>query len=423
MQLLNKQMESIQPASQHRIVVFELAAGGHHPMYIKHLVRHWHQERLPGTLQVVVSPEFVERHPTIVSMTLETAQSSIQFTGITVEEYAHFKNQKSLISKSFAEWDLFCRYASQLQATYGLLMYFDSLQIPLLLGKKSPCPVAGIYFRPTFHYSEFANYKPTGRDRIRQWRQKWLLRLILRKPQLNTLFCLDPFVIKQIEQFSDRVKVLPLADPVQPHQSDRIATDQLQHELGIDHERTIFLMLGEMNGRKGIHQVCEAIQSLPSAESQRIGLILAGPINLSEKAAITDKIHQVSSQSEAQVIVCDRYIQEAQIQQFYELADVVLATYQRHVGMSSILLHAAAAQTPVIASDFGLMGELVHRYGLGIAVDAEDSSAIARSISEVLEGANKKCDHHKMQQFASQNLVEKFVETLVSDFFSQTQKL
>ncbi|NDJ18731.1 glycosyltransferase [Myxacorys almedinensis] len=419
MPLLDQGVDStIQTASDRCIVVFDLASSGHHPVYIQHLVSHWRQNHLPGTLQIVVSPEFINRHPKVVSLALETAQSQIQFTAITAEEYAHYQSQTSLISRSFAEWNLFCRYASQLQATYGLLMYFDSLQVPLLLGKKPPCPVGGIYFRPTFHYSEFANYKPAHTDRIRQWRQKLLLRLILRKPEVDTLFCLDPFVVKQIEQFGEPVRVVPLADPVQLHMCDRTVAEQLRQELGIGRDRTVFLMLGELSARKGMHQVFEAISALPSAARQRVCLVLAGAICVSERAEIEAGIQQVS-QSATQIIVCDRYIREPQ--PFFEMADVVLAPYQRHVGMSSILVHAAAVQKPVIASDFGLMGELVRRYQLGLAVDAEKPGAIAQSILEALDGLDRQCDRQKMEHFVNQNLAENFVKTLSDQLLNQTQ--
>ena len=43
-------------------MLFDLVSTGHHLQYLSQLARYWHRVRPPGTLELVVSREFVERH-------------------------------------------------------------------------------------------------------------------------------------------------------------------------------------------------------------------------------------------------------------------------------------------------------------------------------------------------------------------------
>ncbi|KAM3094359.1 glycosyltransferase [Phormidesmis sp. 146-35] len=423
MQQLDSPRSAIDPSTQKldtpKLLLFDLAASGHHPVYIQYLVRDWVEQQRPGTLHVVVSPQFFDRHADITALAYETSDSRVQFTAISEREFAQFEQQKSLLSKSFAEWHLLCNYASQLQATQALLMYFDTCQIPLVAGRRAPCPIAGIYFRPTFHYSRFADYHPTWQDTLRQWRQKRLLTLILRNPQLKTLFSLDAFAVPQIQQCNPRVKVLPLADPVQPHHPQPEATAQLRQDLGIAPDRQVLLLFGELNRRKGIYQILTAMSALPPELGQQICLLLAGPLPLADKPAIVAQIQQLQQTTSVQVILNDQYIKGDAVQRYFELADNVLATYQRHVGMSSILLHAAAAQKPVLSTDYGLMGELVRHYELGLVVDASQPEAIAQGVTDWLQGSDRlKHNAAKMQEFVNQNLAGQFVDTILQTLLS-----
>jgi glycosyltransferase involved in cell wall biosynthesis len=95
------------------------------------------------------------------------------------------------------------------------------------------------------------------------------------------------------------------------------------------------------------------------------------------------------------------------------MADVILAPYQRHVGMSGILLLAAAAQKPVLSSNYGLMGEIVRRYELGLTVDSTEPKEIAKGLTRFLvEDSDKLCDRAKMKSFAEQNSAEEFARVI-----------
>ncbi|MEM7590557.1 MAG: glycosyltransferase family 1 protein, partial [Cyanobacteria bacterium P01_A01_bin.83] len=151
-----------QKSSCDRLLLFDLSVGGHHPGYILHLIRYLQEHNLSGYLDIVVLPEFMEHHSDVVNEGKKTNQSQINFVPISSKERAELASRSNFFSRkklSFQEWNLFCKYAKLLQSTQALLMYFDTYQLPILLGKRPSCPTSAIYFRPRFHYHEFDNHQ------------------------------------------------------------------------------------------------------------------------------------------------------------------------------------------------------------------------------------------------------------------------
>jgi glycosyltransferase involved in cell wall biosynthesis len=183
--------------------------------------------------------------------------------------------------------------------------------------------------------------------------------------------------------------------------------------LGILPDRTVFLLFGSLDGRKGIHQLLEALQLMPDALGQRLCLLLVGKIDPADKPQVDARMTALAQAQSVQIIVQDTFIPDAAIDAYFRRADVILAPYQRHVGMSAILVRAAGAQKPVLSSSYGLMGELTRRYRLGLAVDSTVPDEIAQGLMRFLsESPLTFCDHASMQQFAIQNSVETFTKTI-----------
>jgi glycosyltransferase involved in cell wall biosynthesis len=395
-------------------LLFDLSSGGHHVNFIKYLVYYWSETHPSAELHIVVAPDFLDRHPELVALSYTTNFSKIQFTAISIDEFSQVKRQKSLIRQSWAEWAVFCQYASKLKATQAVLMYMDTFQIPLALVSKVPCQISGIYFRPAFHYGRFATYQPTWGDRVREWRQKLLLAQILRHPQFKTLFSMDPFAVPVIEQFKGRTNVLPLEDPISLHQPDPSVVEELRLNLSIESNRRVFLLFGKISHRKGVLQVLEAIQRLSPTMSQRVCLLVVGCIDTNDRPQIQAKLAELSD-CPAQIIVYDRYFTDLEVQAYLEIADIVLAPYQRHVGTSSIMLQAAAAQKPVLASNYGLMGEFVRQHELGLAIDASNVQQLSQGIVACLGTDAKIGNSEKMKEFADQNLWQKYAKTIITE--------
>ncbi|HCF26064.1 MAG TPA: glycosyl transferase family 1, partial [Cyanobacteria bacterium UBA11049] len=368
-----------------------------------------------GSLDIVVSPKFLQEHSDVVKLATEINKKDINFVAITREEEANLKLRTSGINRNlraFQEWQLFCKYADLLKSTQCLIMYFDPYQLPLAVGMKVPCSFSGIYFRPTFHYPSFSHYIPSWKNRLQQWKEKFILSRVLRHPQLKTLFCLDPFAVKQINNFAPQPKAIYLPDPVLVDKNE-CQLKNLRETLEINPSKKVFLLFGSLNGRKGIYQLLDAIQLLPSALCEQICLVFVGEANPTDKASIAAKVAATCQARPVQIIEHYEFVSEQDVPAYFQLADVVLAPYQRHVGMSGILLLAAAANKPVLSSNYGLMGEIVQRYQLGIVVDSTVPKDIAQGLQHCLVASGEELgDRKQMQLFAEQNSAEKFAENL-----------
>lgn len=399
-----------------RLMLFDLSIHGHHPGYIQYLIDYWHQHHLSGELVIVVSPQFLTEHADVVERAKAYQQSGIQILAIRPDEDAKLATRTTGFGRNlrnFQEWQLCCRHAQALHATQILVMYFDTYQLPLALGMTPPCPVSGIYFRPTFHYPHFTHYRPSGKAKLLQAWEKALLRRILRSVQCHTLFSLDPLVVNYVDAEMEKRKLLHLPDPVNLHHQSDSPDQSLKTTLGIEPDRIVFLLFGALTGRKGVYEVLNAISLLPPAIAQRVAFAFVGRANDSHRQRIDAQVEVLTQQCSAQIIRHYTFVAEQDVLRYFQMADVALAPYQRHVGMSGILILAAAAQTPVLSTDYGLMGELVRRYQLGLTVDSTQPAALAQGITQCVEGDRDELgDRQRMQQFATDNSSDAFARVI-----------
>jgi glycosyltransferase involved in cell wall biosynthesis len=315
--------------------------------------------------------------------------------------------------RAFKEWTLLNRYATALQSTECLIMYFDTFQLSSVLRRKLPCPFSGLYFRARFHYGEFQPNPLTWKDNVRHWQERFHISQVLRHPQLKTLFSLDGFAVKYLKQTRSHGNIVYLPDPIQIYSHEDSKVQALKTSLGIEPGRMAFLLFGVIDSRKGIHQVLEAIETLPKDLCKKLCLLLVGTLNPTEKPQIQAKIAKLTHLLPVQVVTHDQFVIDREIQPYFQIADVVLATYQRHVGTSSILIRAAAAQKPVLSTNYGLMGEWTRHNQLGLTVDSALPSEIAKGLSQFLSETSREFfDQNKAKAFAEANSATKYASTI-----------
>ncbi|VEP12691.1 Glycosyl transferase group 1 [Hyella patelloides LEGE 07179] len=404
---------------ERKLILFDLSIYGHHPAYIQYLVQYWCEQELPGSLDIIVSPRFLQVHAEVVDTALSYGQKNVNFVEIAPAEEAALKPRNSIISRThraWQEWQLLCKYVDCLGANHCLIMYFDPYQLPLALGIKTPCPFSGIYFRPTFHYHELANYEPKLKERIQQWRERLLISQIVNHPQLQNLFCLDPFAIAPLAQFCRHSQAIHLPDPVPSVSCSLEEITKLKFRLSVEPQRQVFLLFGALTKRKGIYQVLEAVRLLPSFLCQHLCILMVGQVDRGVKTQVESLVADLHQETPIQIIRHYQFVSETEVSHYFQLADVVLATYQRHVGMSGILLLAAAAQKPVLADSYGLMGEITRQHQLGLTVDATKAAEIAQGITQILSNPEAIGDRNQMKQmkqFAAQNSPQRFARTIL----------
>lgn len=414
-----------QSGDQDRFMIFDLDARGHHPGYIQHLVKYWCENDLPGHLDVLVSQVFIQRHPHIVA--LADQRSNIRFVSISKAEQENLVSSDDLagsfrgrIVRAFQEWQIIHKYAIELGTTHAFLMYLDRVLLRTALGVKLPCAVSAIYFRPLLHYAVFPNYSLEGKEGFWQWRDRVCLARFLPLPKLQTLFCLDQFAVDYINQVYSTSKAVHLADPVQRYNHTSADAEALRTQLGIEPGRSVFLMFGALeNDRKGLKETLNAIEQLPPALCRRMTILLAGTITGEAREQLEARIEAITRSHPIQIVTQFGFVSDEAIHPYFQVSDVVLVPYQRHIGMSAILVRAAAAQKPVLASDFGVIGELTRRYQLGLTIDASSPEEIAQAMTRfLLEMPDELCNPVKQKQFADHNTAQQFASQIFQALYN-----
>lgn len=394
---------------QKTVLIFEPDASGHHPGYLYHLLNHFLNEKYDFRLAVLVNPDFFEKHPTIIK---NTKAENIEWLSTSETTFNDWKNSKSnVIKRAKLEWAICAEYAKNLQAIHILMMYFDHLQLACLTEQKPPCPVSGILFRPTL-----VNYPVNSiKEKISYWRKYLLLKAILHQKSLSTLFCLDPFAVDFIQKNwkSNKVKFLP--DPVQVYPNTK-SISLIKEELGITENKKVFLIFGHLDDRKGIATVMDTFTNLSENEAKNVCLLIVGPWDEQEKLRFEQKLTLLQQKNSVQVIVNNHFVVDEEIQSFFEVSDYILALYQKHIGMSAIMVRAASAKKPLITYHYGLMGRITAEKQLGLIIDETIQDDFQHKLKTLLKSNLQIGNQQNMKEFAELNQAKNYAKVILDSF-------
>ena len=388
------------------ILIFEPDASGHHSGYLYHLIINFLQNDYSYKLIILVSPDFFLKHPQIIQKTLSPRVQWIKFSE---KEFVEWKKPKSVFKRSVLEWDLFCQYAKKYNSVLGFFMYIDYLQLAVLTQPAPPCSISGILFRPTL-----VNYPANSwKERLNYWRKNITLRYFVKNKNLDSLFNLDPFATDYILKNWNTEKVKFLPDPVQLYPTTKTKSE-VKTSLGIDESKTVFLIFGFLDSRKGIADVMKAIGKISGETSQKGCLLIVGPWEENERKLFNIQLPKIQQTTNFQIVVKDGFVKDEDIQQYFKVADYAFALYNKHFGMSAIMVRAAAAQKPLISSNFGLIGKIVVENELGITIDNDLKEKLEMILNNEISVGNKE----KMRAFAELNQADNYAKVILEHFKS-----
>jgi glycosyltransferase involved in cell wall biosynthesis len=370
------------------------------------LARSWVAGSERGLLEIVVPEAFTSEHPDFTEWLDAQDASVVKLVPIALPEPLREGDMglTDVLKQDLLQGRVLSKVLQDRQPERVLVMYLDHLQASLALRRlKHPAsgriPVSGIYFRPSFHYE--------GEPLLTRLRKRTLLSAMLANPAVHRVLCLDSFAVKA--HGSEKLAWLP--DGLDPAGFGE-SSAAIRERWGVPQGRKMVLFFGVVSARKGIHEVLAA---LPFVKTP-ITLIVAGPMPAAERDGISAAVQAASATTH--IIHQDRYIQGEEGQDLMQAADVALVAYRRHIGSSHVLIRAAAAGTPVVGPEYGLMGKTISAHELGIAVDTSDPRALARELDRMLElaaqsnGGESPFDLNRAEEFAQMNHVDHFASTI-----------
>jgi glycosyltransferase involved in cell wall biosynthesis len=269
-------------------------------------------------------------------------------------------------------------------------LFLDPLQLALAAQFRpgGSATLSGILFRPSIHDIYRERLTQTPMEKVRDFRKHHLYRLMLTNPAVSSVLTLDPYFPSHARTFfrgGQKVRYLPDPAVGVPRNDDRklIGEDLLD---AVTTNRTVVSLFGALTERKGVLQVMDALAMLPVDSRATIRLVMAGKVDEELLPRLMDRQMLLRSHdaTDSCFRLCNRSLSTAELGWLVRQSALILAPYQRFVGSSGVLSWAAAAQRPVIAQEYGLIGALVREFSLGVTTNTDIPSQIAGQLKEVL---------------------------------------
>ena len=174
---------------------------------------------------------------------------------------------------------------------------------------------------------------------------------------------------------SGKVITVPLGVDIS---TNDISQENARQYLGLPIGKPIFLNFGYLHREHDIEVILAVIKDVPE-----ILLVRTGKAMPEAAQILTQLIQDYDLQT--RVIFRGDFVLSEDIPYHFAAADAIILSYIGDLmGPPSMLWEAAGFKTPVIASDSGVLGELVRRYKMGLLFKAQDAASLKGAISHFL---------------------------------------
>ncbi len=396
------------PRPTPRLMLFDVNGQGHHASYIAHVLHGWRANDIPGRLTAAVSPALFETDPSIRELAGRTPSGLIDF--VEMPEAPRVEATGSLLRKGLGERRLLKRYAEALRPDQIVGMYGDHTQFALATGLRLSFPT-----RVSLVFLRVSHHRPSQQEPwsapLTRWRKKRLLQAAFRNPHMHVAFSADPTALDAIGALMPGARTALLPDPL-PLPTCAPDAAGVRAAYGVDEGRTLLLLFGALSVRKGVLHTLDALPLLPRDVTDRLTVLLAGPVEPGLQALLPRRLADVKRRTSAQILLREAFLFEPEICALMGAADLALLPYQFHTGTSSVLIRAAGAHCPVLGQAYGLMGEQIATHRLGQAVDTMRPEALARGLVRFLEDPSVGFDASSAQAFAESQTPQAYALTL-----------
>jgi glycosyltransferase involved in cell wall biosynthesis len=386
--------------TRRRIVLFDWVSGGHHPLYLRRFT-----EALEPSFEVfLAAPE----------------KSVCELADLSVELISLGDARPTPPPMRSASWALrgvaatevarMASIASSVRADHLVHLYADAILPRLVLSRRLPAPLTIVLFYSRAHYASVFHTQLSSRDRVLAGVKEGFVHAWRRRSDSNAVFSLDEEAVKR---WAPRGGVPARWLPEPPVASLR------EHERPAPTSRSGCILYGALAERKGIDLLTRAVTLAPTT----LHVTLAGWTSPEFRPQL-ERYAFAMRASGATVDLRARSHTELEGLRALAAAECAVLPYPCHDGMSRVLLEAATVGTPVIVHDRGLLGHLVRRHRLGIAVDCADPRALRDAILELTGSSSRPGEYVKaLSRFSARFSRSRFERALLDAFAGAPSKV
>ncbi|MGI8958240.1 MAG: glycosyltransferase [Bryobacteraceae bacterium] len=390
-------------------LMVDFVAGGHHALYIRHLVRFGLNCDL-NLITFLIPRELCDR----VLTQLSTSEAGPFLTRVRLlEEERAWRQIKRWIRRDNLASCLYVEYLNFVEGRRSTVFF---LFLESVFYQVAFCPLprfnlSGLMFRPTFYYRRkkmLARGIPSRAMFLIKWMAAYAC---AKRPGISRVFTLDPLAEEHARSHWNCSKVQAIPDPLGPEAG-------MPRPMGIIREgpcRSLTLLIaGVLSPRKGIREVVCALSFSSEEIRRRVTLAVVGEIEVSHAGYVMQNLKELQ-EAGGKVVAELRLVTDDELDASIQRSDAVLTAYCGFKGSSGILIRAAHFGKPVISTGEGLLGYLVRRHKLGQAIDVGDPKVFAACIETfVSTGRLTGFDPASARHFADSSNPEVFVRSLLS---------
>ncbi|MEP2278096.1 glycosyltransferase [Maribacter sp.] len=367
----------INDSMAYKKLIYDTVITGHHSEYIGHLIDSlYDRPGEEGKYIFVVHPKFASLFPEIYDKGEQC--DHINWVAIEENELKSIQNGNFII-RSIRSMDIMSSYAKKFDVSSVVALDFHIIKYGAIY-KSIPFTLSSILFLQFYRLK-----KKTFKQKIEFYKRYYVTKLVSRNSSIKNIFVLndqDTVDYMNMEFNTDCFKMLP--DPI-PKLKPLNNFDIYGH-YNIERHRKIYLHIGTLGERKGTEEVINSAYHVPSSEQHNIAILLVGRVgDKNDLVRYKDTVEQVDSATNVQMVWDNKFIDFQMMKSIFDQCHAVLLPYKNAEFSSGILGHAAAANKIVIATNEGLLRELVIKYKLGELLEDNNALNLALKMVEVID--------------------------------------
>jgi len=302
--------------------------------------------------------------------------STLKLILIDSEQIKSWNDSKSVLKRSKKE----IKYLHNMLENYNIekliFLQIDGYVIQLGSWKNMPAclkVISGILLSPYTHMPS----KMGLMDYTRRLRKKWQLTYALKNPRLKNIYILNDenSVLELNNLFSNRSVFSYLVDPNKQRSYQKI---DIRNKFSIESEKLIILFAGGIQHRKNLVRCIQAIDRLSIHDKKSLYILIMG--NCSDILLFDEIKSEIKKTRDVTFQLYNEYLSTDELESCFDTSDLVLLAYSNFYSSSGILGNAAKHGKCILATKYGVIGQITDKYKLGYLVDPFSTEDIQKGI-------------------------------------------